>query len=59
MKHLENSRAIYAMSWQQALAKLPQSQCLATGYSCRSQVKRIDGEKLRHPLQALLGLLQS
>ena len=30
---------------------------MVTGYSCRSQVKRLDGEKLKHPLQALLGLL--
>lgn len=55
--HLEESKAIYAMSWQQALAVRPKERCLATGYSCRSQVKRIDGDKLKHPLQALLGLL--
>lgn len=57
VKHQEDSRAIFELSWQPALAKLPQKLCLATGYSCRSQVKRINGEKLRHPLQALLDLL--
>lgn len=45
------------MSWGPAIAKLPKSQCLVTGYSCRSQVKRMEGEKMRHPVQALLDLL--
>jgi Fe-S oxidoreductase len=57
VKHLDDSRQIYKNSWQPALAKLPTSQALATGYSCRSQVKRIDGNKLKHPVQALLALL--
>ena len=39
------------------LERLPKARCLATGYSCRSQVKRMEGEKLKHPLQALLELL--
>jgi Fe-S oxidoreductase len=30
---------------------------VATGYSCRSQVKRIDGIEIAHPVQALLELL--
>ncbi|SEA08963.1 FAD/FMN-containing dehydrogenase [Desulfuromusa kysingii] len=54
-KNLTDSRDIYAMSWQPALANLPEQQCLVSGYSCRSQVKRIDGKRLHHPLQALLG----
>ncbi len=57
-KNLENSKGIYALSWQPALAKLPAEQCLVSGYSCRSQVKRIDGKRLRHPLQALLQCLE-
>ncbi|WP_413738969.1 FAD-binding and (Fe-S)-binding domain-containing protein [Sodalis sp. RH21] len=55
--NLENSRGIYALSWQQALQRLPHARCLATGYSCRSQVKRIEGEGIRHPLQALLEII--
>ncbi|MGV3344202.1 FAD-binding and (Fe-S)-binding domain-containing protein [Enterobacteriaceae bacterium LUAb1] len=55
--NLENSLGIYALSWQQMLKKLPHQRCLATGYSCRSQVKRVEGLGLRHPLQALLTLL--
>lgn len=52
-----HSRGIYALSWQQQLAQLPRGRCLATGYSCRSQVKRIQGEGIRHPLQALLEII--
>jgi len=52
-----NSQGIYALSWQQALARLPQNRCLATGYSCRSQAKRLDGLAIRHPLQALLEII--
>ncbi|MFR9718693.1 FAD-binding and (Fe-S)-binding domain-containing protein [Aeromonas diversa] len=53
-RHLEHSRAIYGLSWAEPLARLPKERCLATGYSCRSQVGRMEGEKLKHPLQALL-----
>lgn len=57
VKNHANSLAIYALSWQQAMARLPRSRCLATGYSCRSQVKRIEGSGVRHPLQALLEII--
>ncbi|MCC2615325.1 FAD-binding oxidoreductase [Aestuariibacter halophilus] len=55
--NLSNSVGIYKLSWQQALQQYSPSQCLATGFSCRSQVKRIEGAKPRHPLQALLAHL--
>lgn len=57
--HLENSQQIYQMSWGDKVSKLPQEVVLATGYSCRSQVKREDGFKPKHPVQALLKLLSS
>lgn len=50
----ENSKQIYSLSWEAKLHALPISRCLATGYSCRSQVKRFEDEKLLHPIQALL-----
>lgn len=56
-KNLAHSKGIYALSWQQALQTLPQARCLTTGYSCRSQVKRMEGRALRHPLQALLDIV--
>lgn len=56
-KNIANSLGIYELSWHQSLQRLPRQRCLATGYSCRSQVKRIEGNGLRHPLQALLELM--
>ncbi|WP_339901425.1 D-2-hydroxyglutarate dehydrogenase YdiJ [Paraglaciecola polaris] len=55
--HLEQSKGIYALSWEKAVAKFESSQILATGYSCRSQVARIEGDKPKHPLQAMLAHL--
>lgn len=57
-KNHQNSLGIYALSWQQAMQRLPRGRCLATGYSCRSQVKRVEGTGVRHPLQALLEILE-
>ncbi|ADO48366.1 D-2-hydroxyglutarate dehydrogenase YdiJ [[Enterobacter] lignolyticus] len=57
VKNHANSLGIYALSWQQTMQKLPRNRCLATGYSCRSQVKRIEGSGVRHPLQALLEIM--
>ncbi|QIL84611.1 FAD-binding oxidoreductase [Vibrio sp. HDW18] len=54
---LTMSRDIYQLSWQPALSALPKERCLVTGYSCRSQVKRFEQVKPKHPLQALLQLL--
>ncbi len=52
------SRAIYDLSWAQAVAGREADSLLASGYSCRSQVKRYEGFKPRHPVQALLALVQ-
>ncbi|WP_449557600.1 D-2-hydroxyglutarate dehydrogenase YdiJ [Huaxiibacter chinensis] len=57
VKNHANSLGIYALSWQQAMQRLPRNRCLATGYSCRSQVKRVEGSGVRHPLQALLEMM--
>lgn len=58
LDNYENSLGIYQLSWAKALTSLPLTQCLSTGYSCRSQVKRIDKIKLKHPLQALLEIIK-
>ncbi|MDV7104308.1 FAD-binding and (Fe-S)-binding domain-containing protein [Vibrio sp. TH_r3] len=50
----EMSKDIYNLSWQPQMQNLPKERCLVTGYSCRSQVKRLEGEKMKHPIQALL-----
>lgn len=57
VKNHAKSLGIYELSWHQAMQRLPRNRCLATGYSCRSQVKRIEGSGVRHPLQALLEII--
>jgi FAD/FMN-containing dehydrogenase/Fe-S oxidoreductase len=59
-RNLATSTEIFALSWAQ---QIPESahppgnkespEVLATGYSCRCQVKRLRGKTLRHPLQVL------
>ena len=57
-RNLDNSRNIFGLSWEPQLANKPLERCLATGFSCRSQVKRFGGEKIKHPLQALLHMVR-
>ncbi|QPK04456.1 FAD-binding and (Fe-S)-binding domain-containing protein [Vibrio kanaloae] len=54
---LQMSKDIFSLSWKPRMQDLPKERCLVTGYSCRSQVKRFEGEKLAHPLQALAKIL--
>ncbi|TFH90934.1 D-2-hydroxyglutarate dehydrogenase YdiJ [Vibrio ouci] len=54
---LQMSKDIYGLSWKPRLQDLPKERCLVTGYSCRSQVKRFEQEKVQHPLQALLQIV--
>ena len=56
-EHVDGSKQLYSMSWAEPLRKRPTERCLATGFSCRSQVKRIEGQGIQHPVQALLTLL--
>ncbi|MBT2770709.1 FAD-binding oxidoreductase [Halomonas sp. ISL-60] len=54
-RNAATSKTIYAQSWQpQVEADDNAGKLLATGYSCRSQVKRYSEQVLPHPLQALL-----
>ncbi|MFI8579311.1 D-2-hydroxyglutarate dehydrogenase YdiJ [Ectopseudomonas khazarica] len=53
-RNLETSRAIFAQSWEPALAREDAGEALATGYSCRSQTQRLRHQRLRHPIEALL-----
>ncbi|UVJ42141.1 FAD-binding oxidoreductase [Pseudomonas sp. LS1212] len=49
------SVAIFDQSWAAHVQAPPeQGEALATGYSCRSQAKRLSERNLRHPLQVLL-----
>jgi len=58
-RNVATSKTIYAQSWQpQVDAEENAGKLLATGYSCRSQVKRYSNQLLPHPLQALLSALK-
>jgi len=56
--NLENSKGLFQLSWQAKLEELSQEQILATGFSCRSQVKRFTEVQARHPVEALLAALK-
>lgn len=59
-RNLETSRAIYDLSWGPKINKLQdRNVILATGYSCRSQVKRFGGAHIRHPLEYLRDQLKA
>lgn len=54
-RNRENSEKIYDLSWRSAVQQSDDQMTLVgTGYSCRSQVKRLDQKLLLHPLQFLL-----
>lgn len=51
------STGIYQISWQKKLTEQNFNNCLATGYSCRSQVKRLSGVYIKHPCEVILQYL--
>lgn len=69
--HYEESKGIYELSWSQhsqvkstvdnsqtnSQAQTIDEQILVTGYSCRSQVKRFEGSRPQHPIEALAELI--
>ncbi|WP_261841034.1 D-2-hydroxyglutarate dehydrogenase YdiJ [Aliamphritea ceti] len=56
-ENAETSAGIYKMSWSDVVnAPENSDRLVATGYSCRSQVKRQDQQQILHPLQRLLYL---
>lgn len=60
-RNRETSSTIYNQSWRKAIEQHTQTKAdstlVATGYSCRCQVKREQETELQHPLQALLHIL--
>jgi FAD/FMN-containing dehydrogenase/Fe-S oxidoreductase len=57
--NVETSKKIYQLSWTDVINNSAnKDQLVASGYSCRSQVKRIDEVKLPHPLQVLLAQMK-
>ncbi|MFZ0156842.1 D-2-hydroxyglutarate dehydrogenase YdiJ [Pseudomonas sp.] len=56
-RNQDTSKTIFEQSWAGKLDK--EGEALATGYSCRSQVKRQADRTLRHPLEVLLEQLSA
>ena len=53
-KNLVASKDIYNMSWQSKVKQHQLENIVVTGFSCRSQVSRLEGAKPKHPIQVLL-----
>ncbi|WP_206486556.1 FAD-binding and (Fe-S)-binding domain-containing protein [Thalassotalea sp. G2M2-11] len=52
--NLANSKGLYQLSWQPSIEPLAPEQIVVTGYSCRSQVKRLSQVNTKHPIEVLL-----
>jgi Fe-S oxidoreductase len=51
----KSSEDIYGLSWKGILANTVKSlNLVATGYSCRTQVKIMEGDGVMHPIQLIL-----
>ena len=55
----EESRTVYEQNWQGKLHERPFAQCLVTGFSCRSQVARMEGKRANHPIHVLNALIKA
>ncbi|MFZ9035352.1 MAG: FAD-binding and (Fe-S)-binding domain-containing protein [Francisellaceae bacterium] len=52
--HAERSKQIFELSWRPSIAQNDEDKTpLATGFSCRCQIKRIENRNIQHPLQYL------
>ncbi|RDU97676.1 D-2-hydroxyglutarate dehydrogenase YdiJ [Trinickia dinghuensis] len=69
-RNVETSKTIFEQSWARHVdawlspggtrqAATDRPELLATGYSCRCQVNRLRGRRLRHPIEALLDVYRS
>ncbi len=58
------SENLYNLSWEAAINAIPEDTALATGFSCRCQVKRFskpnvaERQKIKHPIQLIAGILK-
>jgi len=58
-RNLDTSLKIYDQSWRHAVEEANNTETLlATGYSCRCQIKRFSEVQIQHPIQALLKILK-
>jgi Fe-S oxidoreductase len=61
LEQLDNSKGIYELSWSGVVKQstVNNQEILATGYSCRSQVKRFEAKRPKHPIEVLSEALTS
>jgi len=57
--NFDNSKGLYELSWQKNIQQYTDEQIVVTGYSCRSQVKRLGNVKTRHPVEVILEQLSN
>lgn len=58
-RHQEMSRGLYDENWRAVVEAEAEGGLIATGYSCRSQVKRLSDVQALHPAQILLSHLKN
>lgn len=56
-QHQAESKGVYQQNWQPKIHEHGFNQCLITGFSCRSQVERMEGKKPNHPIHVLAELI--
>ncbi len=49
---------VYRQNWQGEIRSRPFERCLVTGFSCRSQVKRMEQKQALHPVQVIASVLK-
>ena len=57
-QHQQRTRDIYELSWKPALEQLDTDLVVATGFSCRSQVKRYEQTQIKHPIQKIAQIIK-
>ncbi len=59
VEHVDMSKKLFAMSWEDKFANLGGRIPVMTGFSCRCQTERLMDIKAQHPLEALLQIVKS
>ena len=56
--NLDETRTVYEQNWQAKIRERDFAQCLITGFSCRSQVHRMEHKRANHPIHVLANLFE-
>lgn len=57
LSNQHETKTVYEQNWKPRLAERDFGQCLITGFSCRSQVLRMESKRANHPVNVLCNLL--